>query len=213
MTERPFAKAVVVAVFFLSGAVGLMFEVLWTRQLALIFGVSTYAVATVLATYMGGLALGSYVLGRWGDRHTNPLMAYAMMEVGIGLYALVVPFLFAALRGPYVYLYGLDLPGPVLVLARVVLAAIVLLPPTTLMGGTFPILARFWVSAPGGVGLGVAIFLDATVVRLVLVPAVMELLGDANWWFPGWLDRLLPRVQIEGSTAGPMVVDANTDRN
>lgn len=62
-----------------------------------------------------------------------------------------------------------------------------------------------------GVGLGVAIFLDATVVRLVLVPAVMELLGDANWWFPRWLDRLLPRVQIEGSTAGPMVVNANAD--
>jgi RND superfamily putative drug exporter len=62
-----------------------------------------------------------------------------------------------------------------------------------------------------GVGLGVAIFLDATVVRLVLVPAVMELLGDANWWFPGWLDRLLPKVQIVGSTAGSMVVDPNAD--
>lgn len=50
-----------------------------------------------------------------------------------------------------------------------------------------------------GVGLGTAILLDATVVRLVLVPAVMELLGDVNWWFPRWLDRLLPSVQIEGS--------------
>ena len=64
-----------------------------------------------------------------------------------------------------------------------------------------------------GVGLGVAIFLDATVVRLILVPAVMELLGDANWWFPRWLDRILPSVQIEGSAAVPMVVDANADRN
>ncbi len=50
-----------------------------------------------------------------------------------------------------------------------------------------------------GIGLGTAIFLDATIVRLVLVPAVMELLGEVNWWFPRWLDRLLPRVQIEGS--------------
>ncbi|MCA9851615.1 MAG: MMPL family transporter, partial [Dehalococcoidia bacterium] len=50
-----------------------------------------------------------------------------------------------------------------------------------------------------GIGLGTAILLDATVVRLILVPAVMELLGDVNWWFPRWLDRILPKVQIEGS--------------
>ena len=50
-----------------------------------------------------------------------------------------------------------------------------------------------------GVGLGVAIFVDATIVRLVLVPSVMELLGDVNWWFPRWLDRILPSVQIEGA--------------
>jgi RND superfamily putative drug exporter len=52
-----------------------------------------------------------------------------------------------------------------------------------------------------GVGLAVAIFLDATVVRLVLVPATMELLGSRNWWLPGWLDRLLPAVDFEAETA------------
>jgi len=54
-----------------------------------------------------------------------------------------------------------------------------------------------------GVGLAVAIFLDATVVRLVLVPATMELLGDRNWWLPGWLDRALPDVDFEGRAAAP----------
>jgi RND superfamily putative drug exporter len=49
-----------------------------------------------------------------------------------------------------------------------------------------------------GFGLAVAIFVDATIVRMVLVPATMELLGDANWWLPSWLDRLLPNVHIEG---------------
>ncbi|HEU4480256.1 MAG TPA: MMPL family transporter, partial [Actinomycetota bacterium] len=48
------------------------------------------------------------------------------------------------------------------------------------------------------VGLAVAIFVDATIVRMVLVPATMELLGDANWWLPKWLDRILPRINIEG---------------
>jgi RND superfamily putative drug exporter len=49
-----------------------------------------------------------------------------------------------------------------------------------------------------GVGLAAAVLIDATVVRMVLVPATMELLGDRNWWLPGWLDRLLPSLHIEG---------------
>jgi RND superfamily putative drug exporter len=52
-----------------------------------------------------------------------------------------------------------------------------------------------------GIGLATAIFVDATVVRMVLVPATMELLGDANWWLPRWLDRRLPRFHIEGESA------------
>ena len=50
-----------------------------------------------------------------------------------------------------------------------------------------------------GIGLAVAVFLDATVVRLVMVPATMELLGDWNWWLPKWLDRILPRIHVEAS--------------
>jgi RND superfamily putative drug exporter len=49
-----------------------------------------------------------------------------------------------------------------------------------------------------GIGLAAAVFIDATVVRMVLVPATMELLGDRNWWLPGWLDRLLPNLHVEG---------------
>jgi RND superfamily putative drug exporter len=49
-----------------------------------------------------------------------------------------------------------------------------------------------------GIGLATAVFLDATVVRLLLVPATMELLGDRNWWLPKWLDRILPRINVEG---------------
>jgi RND superfamily putative drug exporter len=49
-----------------------------------------------------------------------------------------------------------------------------------------------------GIGLAAAILIDATVVRMVLVPATMELLGDRNWWLPGWLDRLLPNIHVEG---------------
>ena len=49
-----------------------------------------------------------------------------------------------------------------------------------------------------GIGLSAAVLIDATIVRMVLVPATMELLGDRNWWLPDWLDRLLPNINIEG---------------
>ena len=49
-----------------------------------------------------------------------------------------------------------------------------------------------------GLGLAVAVLLDATIVRMLLVPATMELLGERNWWLPGWLDRILPRLDVEG---------------
>jgi putative drug exporter of the RND superfamily len=50
-----------------------------------------------------------------------------------------------------------------------------------------------------GLGLGIAVLLDATIVRMILVPATMELLGDRNWWLPKWLDRILPRIKVEGA--------------
>jgi putative drug exporter of the RND superfamily len=55
-----------------------------------------------------------------------------------------------------------------------------------------------------GLGLATAVFIDATVVRLVLVPASMELLGDRNWWLPRWLDRVLPHLDVEGSSASTL---------
>ena len=61
-----------------------------------------------------------------------------------------------------------------------------------------------------GLGLSVAVLLDATIVRMVLVPATMELLGDRNWWMPRWLDRIVPRLQVERRPAlavVPPVVD------
>jgi RND superfamily putative drug exporter len=54
-----------------------------------------------------------------------------------------------------------------------------------------------------GLGLSVAIFVDATLIRLVLVPSTMKLLGDANWWLPRWLDRILPNLDIEGESKLP----------
>ncbi|MCS5635568.1 MAG: fused MFS/spermidine synthase, partial [Myxococcota bacterium] len=123
----------------------LVYEVVWMRWLALTFGVSTYAVSTVLATFMAGLAAGSYYFGGWIDRRRNPLMAYAVLELFIGVYALAVPGLFGVMRSFFVELHRLDLSSVEFALARALLAGLLLLPPTVLMGGTFPILVRFFV--------------------------------------------------------------------
>ena len=53
-----------------------------------------------------------------------------------------------------------------------------------------------------GIGLGAAIMIDVLIVRMVVAPAVMTLLGDRAWWLPAWLDRLLPRIELEGGEAG-----------
>lgn len=132
-------------IFFASGAAGLIYEVLWTRQLSLIFGVTTYAISAVLATFMGGLALGSYLMGAVADRVSRPLLLYAVLELGIGLYALFVPTLLAALRPLHIAIANLGLSYTLFSLVRALLAAAVLLVPTTLMGGTFPLLMRHWV--------------------------------------------------------------------
>jgi len=63
-----------------------------------------------------------------------------------------------------------------------------------------------------GVGLATAVLLDATIVRMLLVPATMELLGDRNWWLPRWLDRLLPDIAVEGHVEPPAEPEAEPER-
>lgn len=145
------------AIFFLSGAAGLVYEVLWTRQLALIFGVTTYAVSAVLATFMGGLALGSFLVSRRADRMANPILAYAVFELGIGLYALAIPWLLETVRPLHVALARLDLPFAGFALLRGLLGASILLVPTTLMGATFPVLVRHWANERGEIARGTGV--------------------------------------------------------
>src|SRR3954463_15247936 len=84
-------------IFFLSGASGLVYEVIWVRLTGLVFGNTAHAIATVLGAFMAGLAFGSWVLGKQADRLRNPLRAYGLLEIGIGISAALVPLAFQAL--------------------------------------------------------------------------------------------------------------------
>ncbi|MBI2563007.1 MAG: hypothetical protein HYW08_11600, partial [candidate division NC10 bacterium] len=90
LEERQIIRAIL-ACFFLSGATGLVYEVIWTRMLGLVFGHTVYAVSTVLAAFMGGLAAGSILFGRLADRSRHPVRLYGLLEGGIGLYCLATP--------------------------------------------------------------------------------------------------------------------------
>lgn len=150
-------RAVVLACFFLSGATGLVYEVLWSRRLTLVFGVTVLAVSTVLAAFMGGLALGSVLFGRVADQRRDPLRVYAALEGLIGLYCFATPWLFEAVEAAYVAIHPALAGSPLLLrLARFVLALLVLLPPTMLMGGTLPALTRALSQRLAGLGGRVA---------------------------------------------------------
>jgi len=142
-------RSVILACFFLSGASGLVLEMLWTRLLTLVFGSTTLAVSTVLTAFMGGLGLGSYLAGRIADRLRNPVRTYALTEAAIGVYALLVPvamMVYPALNRWLWSAFG-DHYG-VLSVLRFIASAGLLIVPTTLMGATLPILARHFVSRP-----------------------------------------------------------------
>src|SRR5438552_11005290 len=138
-------KSILYVIFFLSGATGLVYEVIWVRLTGLIFGNTSQAISTVLGAFMAGLALGSWKLGKKADRTNNPLRMYGLLEIGIGLSAALVPLIFRTLDTVYwaVAPSVSSLPGGALFL-RFATSFAVLLTPTFLMGGTLPVLARFF---------------------------------------------------------------------
>ena len=135
--------------FLLSGSAGLIHEVVWTRRLGFLFGVSEMAVATVLAAFMGGLAIGSWWLGSrpWSDGRR----IYAWLEIGIGVAALVVPLALDLVEPLYGWLWRrTHLSFATFSVLRFVVAGAILLAPTIMMGATFPVLAAYARTREGG---------------------------------------------------------------
>jgi len=130
--------------FFLSGAAALMYQVLWVRSLSLIFGGSHLAVAAVLSIFMAGLAIGGYIIGKSADSMKKPLRIYGFLELLIGIFAII--FLGLIKLYPYIYIplaQGRDEHPVYLFLIRIIFSIVALIVPTSLMGGTLPVLSRF----------------------------------------------------------------------
>ncbi len=129
--------------FFLSGFAGLVYEVAWIRQAALLFGSTAFAVSAVLAVFFFGLAIGAYLFGRLGQQTRRPLILFARIEIGLALLALLSPYAFDLADFLYGIAYRILSDDPILRFAtRLVLVACIILPPTMLMGGTLPLYCR-----------------------------------------------------------------------
>jgi spermidine synthase len=139
--------------FFGSGICALIYQVLWLRLLGLTFGVTTYAASTVWASFMAGLAIGSILAGRIGDRVRSPLRWFGLAEMLIGATALATPLALAALQRAYVAIHP-SLPDSLafLTFVRFLIAFGVLIVPTALMGATLPLVVKSSVFRSGGVG-------------------------------------------------------------
>jgi len=144
---------------------GLIYEMVWTRWLVLIFGSTTFAISTVLTVFMAGLGFGSFLFGRMMIRRKNPLLIYAILEAAIGGYALLLPFFLPIIESLYGWIWtSFNLQFYTFSLVRFFLMALVLIIPTTLMGATLPVLGHFMSGNVKGAGytLGFLYFLNTS---------------------------------------------------
>jgi spermidine synthase len=139
------------AIFILSGAAGLVYEVVWARQLVLVFGNTTQAISAILTGFFGGMAIGSWVGGRVADRVRNPVALYGILELLLAAVALATPITFRLLLEVYRGAFTtLETAPAALALVRFVLALAALGPATVMMGATLPTLTRALSRGGGG---------------------------------------------------------------
>ena len=173
MTKRSL-RSVIAFLFVISGGTGLIYQIAWFKYLSLFLGNSTYAQSVVLATFMGGLAIGAALWGRRADRTANPLRLYAILEIGIAAYCLLYPTLLSLVKRLFTgMVIASDLPsdGAAVLALKLVVSLLTLLVPTILMGGTLPVLVKFLTDYVEESG--------KTVARLYFVNSLGAVLGSA----------------------------------
>ena len=143
---RQTVHSIIGILFVVSGALGLTYQIVWFKYISLFLGNTTYAQTIVIATFMGGLAIGSAWWGRKVDHINHPLRLYALLESGIGIYCLLYPKFLELLENFFISIVAsaqLPTDGAMVLLLKFLMSLCSLLIPTILMGGTLPILVRF----------------------------------------------------------------------
>jgi spermidine synthase len=145
VTQGPtISRRVILDIFILSGAAGLIYEVVWARQLVLVFGNTTQAVSAILTGFFGGMAIGSALGGRYADRVRRPVRMYGILELVLVVVVILTPITFRLLHEVYRGAFNsLEANPGALALVRFGLALLALGPATVLMGATLPTLTRY----------------------------------------------------------------------
>ncbi|UCF06364.1 MAG: fused MFS/spermidine synthase [bacterium] len=190
---------VILPIFFISGAAGGVYEVIWAKELILIFGATAFAVSTVLASYMAGLAIGSYLFGKYIDRSgRNPIAIFALLELGIGVFGILILIILPLVNRIYYSLYPSLITHTYLRnIVRFLLCFVVLIIPTILMGGTLPVLTKGLVQKEKFFGLFVG--------RLYAVNTVGAMTGALCVGF-----FILPALGVRLSTVTAFILNAVT---
>jgi spermidine synthase len=184
-TPRTPARFALVALFILSGSSGLIYQVVWMRMLIRAFGITIHAVSTVVAVFLGGLALGAFLASRILQRRPrNVLRWYAVAELAIGLSAVLCTLASAQLTEVWSAVARSIGSGLTTSLVRFALATAVLLVPTTIMGATLPMITEYVATRSELAGREVGLFYAANTVG-----AVLGTLGS-GFVLLGWLGEI-----------------------
>jgi len=136
-------KKLLLILFGISGMTALIYEIIWIRPLSLVFGTTMYAVTTIVASFILGLAVGSWISGRYTDRLQNPLRYFAFTQLGVGFYGILLLPIFGALPEVYLGLHQATFPNQSLFMFTQILMSIAMISiPATLMGATLPLMMR-----------------------------------------------------------------------
>jgi len=136
-------KKLLLIIFGISGMTALIYEIIWIRPLSLVFGTTIYAVSTIIASFILGLAVGSWIAGRYTDRLQNPLRYFAFTQLGVGFYGIFLLPIFGALPEIYLGLYHLTFPNqPVFMFTQILMSMAMISIPAALMGATLPLMMR-----------------------------------------------------------------------
>ncbi|MGK7345130.1 MAG: fused MFS/spermidine synthase [Candidatus Nitrospinota bacterium M3_3B_026] len=188
-------RVVLLFCFFMSGAAGLVYQILWIRMLSLVFGNTVYAVSMVVAAFLSGLALGSHFLGKRADRMKNPLAAYVGLEVGIAVLAVTVTGLIYLADDAIVRVMTVEsINSGGWILFRFVVMFALLVGPTFLMGGTLPVMGKLYVPSFEKVGAGMGAIYAANTYG-----------GMAGAFFSGF--AMVPLLGMRGSFAAAVVLN------
>jgi spermidine synthase len=208
-----------------SGFTALVYEIIWTRLLGFAFGTTTEAIGTVLAVFFGGMAIGNWLAARRIGHVARPLRVYALLELGIGAFALGSLPLLLRLDALYAVV-GVDQSGAAIAMIRLVAAALVLLPPTIAMGATLPVVARGVVASDDTLGRWSAILYAANTLGAVsgaylcgfwLIPAFglagsVILAGAVNLLIASGVFAIAGRQTVASGTADPGIAGAGRSR-